>query len=464
MPIVALVGCPNVGKSTLFNRLASTRDALVANRPGLTRDRQYARAEVHGRGVTLVDTGGLMGDEGALSELVSEQANAAIAEADVVALMVDARAGLTGGDEDIAQALRRRGADVLLVVNKVDGVAPEAVLGDFAGLGFGEPLLIAAAHGRGVGGLKDALAQRLKLAGEGEDEAAVDRAAGVPRVAIVGRPNVGKSTLVNRLLGATRQIVSDQPGTTRDAIEATFERRGRRYALIDTAGVRRRGKVSDFVEKFSIAKTLAALDRADVACILVDAQEGLVEQDLHIFSYAAAAGASLILAANKWDGLAADERASAKAGIERRMRFAPWAPVVYLSALRGAGMNRLLECVDAARAATEFEANPAMLTRLLTRATEAHPPPQVGRRPIKLRYARKGGIRPPTIMVHGNRTDAVPDSYVRYLENFYRDALTLVGAPVKIEFRVNANPYAGKRNVLTRRQRLHRRRVIERGR
>ena len=466
MPIVALVGRPNVGKSTLFNRLAGTRDALVANRPGLTRDRQYATARLRGRHVTLVDTGGLMGAAGGeLSELVAEQAYAAIAEADVVALMVDARAGLTGGDEELAQALRRRGANVLLVVNKMDGVAPEAALGDFAALGLGEPLLIAAAHGRGVAALKDALAARLDIGGMAADGAAAEEhGPAVPRVAIVGRPNVGKSTLVNRLLGAPRQIVSAEPGTTRDAVEATFERRGRRYALIDTAGVRRRGKVSDFVEKFSIAKTLAALDRAAVACVLVDAREGLVEQDLHILSHAAAAGASLILAANKWDGLAADERASARAGIERRMRFAPWVPVTFLSGLHGAGVARLLARIDAAHAATGFEATPAALTRLLTEATGAHPPPQVGHRPIKLRYARKGGVRPPTIVVHGNRADALPDSYVRYLENFYRDALALVGAPVRVELRVNPNPYAGKPNVPTRRQRLHRRRVIERRR
>lgn len=461
MPIVALVGRPNVGKSTLFNRLAATRSALVANRPGLTRDRQYARADIGGRGVTLVDTGGLLGAEGALSERVTEQADAAIAEADLVAWLVDARAGLTGGDEEIAAALRRRGANMVLVANKVDGVAPEAVLADFAGLGLGDPLLIAAAHGRGIAALKEALARRLPSAA---DEAAATAHGTSVRVAIVGRPNVGKSTLVNQLLGEARQIVSPQPGTTRDAIEVPFERGGRHYALIDTAGVRRRGRVSDFVEKFSIAKTLAALDHADVACVLVDAAEGLVEQDLHILSYAASAGAGLVLAANKWDGLQAERRAAARAGIERRMRFAPWVPVTYLSALRGTGVNRLLELVDGARAAADFEASPAALTRLLTEATTAHPPPQVGRRPIKLRYARKAGARPPTIVVHGNRADALPDSYVRYLENFYRDALSLVGAPVKIELRVNPNPYAGKRNELTRRQRLHRRRITERRR
>ena len=461
MPIVALVGRPNVGKSTLFNRLAATRSALVANRPGLTRDRQYAWADFGGRGVTLVDTGGLLGAEGTLSERVTEQADAAIAEADLVALLVDARAGLTGGDEEIAAALRRRGANVMLVANKTDGVAPEAARADFVGLGFGDPLLIAAAHGRGIATLKEALARRLPAEADGAPAPAHPASV---RVAIVGRPNVGKSTLVNRLLGTARQIVSAQPGTTRDAIEVPFERRGRHYTLIDTAGVRRRGRVSDFVEKFSVAKTLAALDHAHVACVLVDAQEGLVEQDLHIVSYAASAGASLVLAANKWDGLNAEERAAARAGIERRLRFAPWTPVTHLSALRGSGVNRLLELIDGARAAADFEASPAALTRLLTEATTAHPPPQVGRRPIKLRYARKASARPPTIVVHGNRADALPDSYVRYLENFYRNALSLVGAPVRIELRVNANPYAGKRNELTRRQRLHRRRVIERRR
>lgn len=461
MPIVALVGRPNVGKSTLFNRLAATRDALVANRPGLTRDRQYAVADVSGRRVTLVDTGGLLGTEESLAERVTEQADAAIAEADLIAWLVDARAGLTGGDEEVAAILRRRGANVMLVANKTDGAALEAVRADFVGLGFGDPLPIAAVQGRGIATLKEALLRRLPVEADGAATAAHPESV---RVAIIGRPNVGKSTLVNQLLGEVRQIVSAQPGTTRGAIEVPFERRGRHYTLIDTAGVRRRGRVSDFVEKFSVAKTLAALDRADVACILIDAREGLVEQDLHIFSAACDAGASLVLAVNKWDGLNAGQRAAARAGIERRMRFAPWAPVTHLSALRGTGLHRLFDRIDAARAATEFDANPAALTRLLNEATAAHPPPQVGGRPIKLRHAHKAGRRPPTIVVHGNRADALPDSYVRYLENFYRDALALVGAPVKIERRVAKNPYAGKRNVLTRRQRRHRRRVIERGR
>ena len=460
MPVVALVGRPNVGKSTLFNRLTAARNALVANRPGLTRDRQYGRAEIHGRGVTLVDTGGLLGPAAVMSDLVTAQVDAAVAEADAVLLMVDARTGLTPGDGEIAIDLRRRGANVVLVANKIDGVAAEAAQADFAALGFGVPILVAAVHGRGVGTLKAALAATLQLDAREEDDALGEK--GGPRVAIVGRPNVGKSTLSNRLLGVERQIVSDQPGTTRDAIEAAFERNGRRYALIDTAGVRRRGRVTDFVEKFSVAKTLEALERANVACVLIDAREGLVEQDLHLVSYAASAGASLILAANKWDGLDAAERAAAKAGIERRTRFAPWMPVTFLSALKDTGVKRMLKLIDAVYASRRLAASPAELTRLLEQATAAHAPPNVGHRAIKLRYAHKAGDEPPTIVVHGNRTSALPAAYVRYLENFYREQLGLLGAPVKIELRTGENPYAGKGNALTRRQRLHRRRVIRR--
>ncbi len=461
MTVVALVGRPNVGKSTLFNRLTGTRDALVANRPGLTRDRRYGRADIGGQGVALIDTGGLMGDEGAMSSFVAAQANAAVAEADLVVLLVDARAGRTPSDDEIVDDLRKRGAQVLLVANKIDGVSPETALAEFSALGLGSPLAISASQGRGMAGLRQALAAEV----ERRDAADGDAPEGTgPRVAIVGRPNVGKSTLVNRLLGDERQVVFGEPGTTRDAIDLPFERDGKSYVLIDTAGVRKRGRVSDFIEKFSIVKTLDALERADVAFVLVDAHEGVVEQDLHLMSYATDAGTGLVLVVNKWDGLTASERAAVRSGIDRRLRFAPWVPVVFVSALHGSGVGGLVRKIDEVYAAGALEASANELTQILSRAVEDHPPPSVGGRPIKLRYAHRAGSHPPTIVLHGNRTDALPASYVRYLENVYRDALGLVGMPVRIALKTGDNPYAGKRNELTRRQRMHRKRVIKRDR
>ena len=460
MTVVALVGRPNVGKSTLFNRLTGTRDALVANRPGLTRDRRYGRMDIAGRTVAVVDTGGLKGDEGAMSEVVTAQAHAAIAEAALVVLLVDARDGRTATDEEIVADLRKRGAAMLLVANKIDGVPPEAAIGDFAALGLGAPLMISATQGRGMAGLRDAVAERLP-----DDDLPEDgTAAPGPRVAVVGRPNVGKSTLVNRLLGDERQVVSDEPGTTRDAIEAPFERDGRPYVLIDTAGVRRRGRVSDFVEKFSVVKSLDAMDRADVAFVLVDAREGIVEQDLHLIGYTADAGTGVVLVVNKWDGLSAAERADVRSGLDRRLVFAPWVPVAFVSALHGSGVGSLMRTVDEVYAAGTLETSATALTDILERAVADHPPPSVGGRAIKLRYAHRAGSHPPTIVVHGNRTDALPASYVRYLENVYREALGMVGMPVRIALRTGENPYAGKRNELTRRQRLHRKRVIRRDR
>ena len=461
MTVVALVGRPNVGKSTLFNRLTGTRDALVANRPGLTRDRRYGRMAIGDRSLALIDTGGLLGDEGAMSSAVNAQARAAIAEADLVLLMVDARDGLTATDEEIVSGLRKGGASMMLVANKIDGVSPEAALGDFARLGLGAPLTISATQGRGMAALRGVLTEHLPA--EDAAEQVADELAG-PKVAAVGRPNVGKSTLVNRLLGDERQVVFDEPGTTRDAIDLPFERDGRSYVLIDTAGVRRRGKVSDFVEKFSVVKTLDALDRADVAFVLIDAREGVVEQDLHLVSYAADAGTGVVLVVNKWDGLTAAERTAVRRGLDRRMVFAPWVPIAFVSALHGSGVGGLMHTVDAVYAAGGLDASPSELTEILTRAVADHPPPSVGGRAIKLRYAHRAGSHPPTIILHGNRTKALPASYVRYLENVYREALGLVGMPVRIVPRTGENPYAGKRNELTRRQRLHRKRVIRRGR
>ena len=458
LPQFALVGRPNVGKSTLFNRLTGTRDAIVADVPGLTRDRRYGRAVIEGRPCILVDTGGLLGADD-LADLTGRQAGVAVAEADTVLFMVDARDGLTGGDEEIAGRLRKAGCDVVVVVNKIDGQNPHAAQSEFAGLGFEDVCLISAAHGRGVGALRDRLVSRLPESAEPEPAEP-----GTIRTAVVGRPNVGKSTLINRLLGEERQVVFDRPGTTRDAIEVPFERGGERYLLIDTAGVRRRGRVDAAVEKFSVIKALQAMERAQVAIVMVDGREGLVDQDLHVLQHGANAGAGLVVAVNKWDGMDAGQRKARLRTLERRLEFVPWAPVHTISALRGTGVGRLLNDVTAVYRAGSFEVGTTRLNRILQHLVQMHPPPTVRGRQIKLRYVHKAGDHPPRIIVHGNQTGALPASYVRYLENGFREALNLVGNPVQVEMRTGANPYAGRRNQLTRRQRLRRKRVMRHGR
>ena len=457
-PQFALVGRPNVGKSTLFNRLTGTRDALVADVPGLTRDRRYGRAVIEGRACILIDTGGLLGND-PLAALTGRQAELAFAEADTVLFMVDARDGRTGGDEEIAERLRKAGCDVVVVVNKIDGQNPHTAESEFAGLGFAEVCLISAAHGRGLGRLRDRLAARLPEVAEH-----VEAAGAAIRTAVVGRPNVGKSTLINRLLGEERQVVFDSPGTTRDAIEVPFERGGDRYLLIDTAGVRRRGRIDAAVEKFSVIKALQAMERAHVAIVMIDGREGLVEQDLHVLQHGADAGAGLVVAVNKWDGMGSAERKARRRTLERRLEFVPWAPVHAVSALHGRGVGRLLNDVRVVHRAGAFTVETTRLNRILRNLVEAHPPPAVRGRRIKLRYAHKAGEYPPRIIVHGNQTAALPAAYVRYLENGFREVLNLVGNPVRVEMRTGENPFAGRRNPLTRRQRLRRERVMRHGR
>ena len=457
--VVALVGRPNVGKSTIFNRLCGRRDALVADLPGLTRDRRYGRATLAGRAATLIDTGGLTHEADRVLEQTSDQAMQAIAEADLVVFVADAREGLATGDWDIARDLRKRGKAVVVAVNKIDGV-PAAAVHEFAALGFGDCCPISATHGRGFAEFARMVAERLPEAGaEPEPDGP-----GV-RVAIVGRPNVGKSTLVNRLLGQQRQVVDSEPGTTRDAIDIPFGE----YLLVDTAGVRRRGRVEAgsgmqrAVEKFSIVKTLAALERARVAVVVVDAREGVVEQDLHVLDYAVDRGAGIVLAVNKWDGMDRQDRERARRSVERRLAFGPWIPRRYISARNGHGVKSLLGVVSGVHAAGEFDVPTAELNRILAEATADHPPPMVQGRAVKLRYAHKGGDYPPTVVVHGNRTEALPESYRRYLVNRYREELDLVGVPVRLETRTTRNPYAGRKNELTRRQIKRRRRVIRHG-
>ncbi len=454
--VIALVGRPNVGKSTLFNRLTHRRDALVADAPGLTRDRRYGAAEIGDRACTLIDTGGLF-DETAVGGLMARQAGVAIEEADVVLFMVDARAGLTATDIDIAEQLRKSDRKVVLAINKIDNTALDVAAAEFSRLGFAAQAQISAAHGRGMAALQQVLLDALPNA---VDSPVLDAGPKRMRVAVIGRPNVGKSTLVNRWLGEERQVVFDAPGTTRDAIEIPFDHDVGRFTLIDTAGVRRKGKVEDVVEKFSVVKALDAIESADVAVVVIDASEQLVEQDLHMLGYAIDRGAGLVIAVNKWDGLTSEQRERLKTELDRRLDFAPWAPVHRISALHGTGVRGLLEDVKRVYEAGQFEVSTAFLARVLTEAVEQHAPPSSNGRRIKLRFAHKASGHPPTIVVHGNQTHAVPESYTRYLENRFRSALKLVGMPVRIVYKTGVNPYAGRRNELTPRQKQSRKRMM----
>jgi GTP-binding protein len=446
-----------VGKSTLFNRLTHSRDALVANLPGLTRDRKYGEARLDSRPFIVIDTGGISGGEEGIDTHMAEQSLLAIAEADVVFLLVDARAGLTGGDQDLVRYLRQQGKDFLLVVNKIDGANEDVVLADFYALGVERLYAIAASHGRGV---KPLLEEALAPFEYSEEEVAEDSGGGV-RVAIVGRPNVGKSTLVNRLLGEDRVVVFDQPGTTRDSIYINYEREGRRYTLIDTAGVRRRKNVREVVEKFSIVKTLKAIDDAHVVVLVMDASEGLVEQDLHLLGQTIDAGRGLVIAINKWDGLDSDSRQRIKTELERRLQFIDYAEIHFISALHGTGVGHLYKSINAAYEAATRKLATNQLTRILEDAVRDHEPPMINGRRIKLRYAHAGGQNPPLIIIHGNQTGKVPASYQRYLEKVYRRELKLFGTPVRIEFRTGDNPFAGKRNKLTGRQVARKRRLMQ---
>ena len=419
MATAVLVGRPNVGKSTLFNRLLHSRDALVADLPGLTRDRRYGRWQRPTGGVaTLVDTGGLFGED-AFAGLLQAQVQLALDEADLVLFVVDARDGRLPADEDIAGLLRRKGLPVLLVVNKIDGLDADAVCADFTTLGFEHLLPIAASQGRGMGQLVDVLDDRLPAAQP--LTSAPGDGTGAIKVALIGRPNVGKSTLTNRLLGEERQLVFDGPGTTRDAIDIPVTHNEQSFVLIDTAGVRRKGRTEGVAEKFSVVKSLAAMERAEVVLLVIDAAEGLVEQDLHLLGYAIDAGCGIILCINKVDAMPRGGRDQFTMVLERRLRFAPWIPVRYLSALHGTGVGRLWSLIRRIHSAGRIELGTSLLTRLLEGFVTAHPPPSHQGRQIKLaRFAHKAGDYPPTIVIHGNQTEALPESYRRYLEKGFR--------------------------------------------
>ncbi len=452
-PTLVLVGRPNVGKSTLFNRLTRSRDALVADLPGLTRDRHYGQGRVGDKPFIVVDTGGFepVAKEGILSEM-ARQAREAIAEADVILFMTDGRAGLAPQDKRIALQLRAANAKVVLVVNKTEGMREEVVTAEFHELAMGEPHAISAEHGEGVRQLiEDALAS---FAAEPQEEAAPDH----PRVAIVGRPNVGKSTLVNRLLGEERVIAFDQPGTTRDAIEVELERDGRRYTLIDTAGIRRRGKVFESVEKFSVVKTLQAIERANVVVLVVDAAADVADQDAHIGGYILEAGRALVVAVNKWDAIDSEKRKDVQDDLERKLQFLDFAPFVPISALKGSGIKPLLAAVDTAFAAAMAKLSTPKLTRALQAAVQQQQPPMAGRFRPKMRYAHQGGSNPPIIVIHGTGLDGVKAPYKRYLENTFQKAFKLSGTPLRIELRSAANPFEGRHKPLTEKQDAQRRR------
>ncbi|RWR02996.1 GTP-binding protein Der [[Pantoea] beijingensis] len=489
VPVVALVGRPNVGKSTLFNRLTRTRDALVADFPGLTRDRKYGRAEVEGREFIAIDTGGIDGNEEGVETRMAEQSLLAIEEADVVLFMVDARAGLMPADQAIARHLRSRQKPTFLVANKTDGLDADSAVGDFYSLGLGDIYPIAASHGRGVTSLletallpwmqvvdpqevseedeNEAYWAALAAKERGEDpEAKVEEEddfnpLDLPiKLAIVGRPNVGKSTLTNRILGEDRVVVFDMPGTTRDSIYIPMERDEREYILIDTAGVRKRGKITDTVEKFSVIKTLQAIEDANVVMLVIDAREGISDQDLSLLGFILNSGRSLVIVVNKWDGMTQEARDEVKEMLDFRLGFIDFARIHFISALHGSGVGNLFESVTEAYDCSTRRVNTSMLTRIMTMAEEDHQPPLVRGRRVKLKYAHAGGYNPPIVVIHGNQVKDLPDSYKRYLMNYFRRSLNVMGTPIRIQFKEGENPFAGKRNLLTPNQQRKRKRLM----
>ncbi|HEY0634190.1 MAG TPA: ribosome biogenesis GTPase Der [Gammaproteobacteria bacterium] len=459
-PVIALVGRPNVGKSTLFNCLTRSRDALVADFAGLTRERKYGEGVVGERPYLVIDTGGLTGEDEGITSVMAQQAQLAINEADHVLFLVDGRGGLTSGDQEIATMLRESGKAVTVVVNKTDGVDPELARNEFYVLGLGEPFPIAAVHGRGVTSMMTELLERFPLPEVVEEHAEGGEDENV-KVAIIGRPNVGKSTLVNRLLGEERVVVFDMPGTTRDSIYIPFERDGRAYTLIDTAGVRRKSRVGETIEKFSIVKTLQAISDAHVVIMVLDAREGISEQDAHLLGFAMEAGRAMVIAINKWDGLTHDQKEKVRHDLEIKLPFLSFARIHHISALHGTGVGELFGSVRKAYESAMRKLATPQLTKLLEDMVATHQPPIVKGRRIKLRYAHQGGKNPPLIVIHGNQLDAVPDSYKRYLENGFRKYLRLEGTPIRIEFKGGDNPFAGKRNTLTPRQMHKRKRLVD---
>ncbi|GGC78149.1 ribosome biogenesis GTPase Der [Marinobacter halophilus] len=459
-PVIALVGRPNVGKSTIFNQMTHSRDALVADLPGLTRDRKYGEGHYEGRKFIVIDTGGLTGDEVGLDAEMARHSMQAVDEADIVLFIVDGRAGLTAGDQMIADHLRRTGKKAHLVVNKTDGQDPDIATADFYSLGFESTFQTAAAHNRGIKSMLEVL---LPEPENPEDQDRADKYPGI-RIGVVGRPNVGKSTLVNRMLGEERVVVYDMPGTTRDSIYIPYERHGHQYTLIDTAGVRRRKNVHEVVEKFSIIKTLQAIDDAHVVILVIDARDGLVDQDMHLMGFVLDAGRSLVIAINKWDGMNPEDREKVKEQVARRLDFVDFADKYYISALHGTGVGTMYESVQACYESAMSKWPTNRLTALLQDAIAQHQPPMVHGRRIKLRFAHQGGSNPPVIVVHGNQVDSLPGAYKRYLENTFRKVLKVVGSPIRFEFKSGENPFANKVDRMTPRQKVKKDTDIKKGR
>jgi GTP-binding protein len=435
LPVIALVGRPNVGKSTLFNVLTATRDAIVADVPGLTRDRQYGFGRVGPFPYVVIDTGGLVENPRGIEAQMRAQTERAVEEADRLVLLADARAGLSPQDQFVARELRRSGKPVTLVLNKAEGLDPEIAAADFHALGLGKPFAISASHGQGCEELMEEV-----LAGF-EPQPAVEEGDGAIRIAVIGRPNVGKSTLVNRLLGEERVIASEEPGTTRDSILVPFERDGRAFLLIDTAGVRRRARVEDAVERASVAKTLQAIDEAHVVILVLDAHDTVAEQDASVLGIALERGRALVIAVNKWDGIASEQREEIRRQLTLKLDFVPFAPLHFISARHGSGVGELVASTVRAYEAAMRTLPTKELTRTLEEALTAHQPPLVRGRRIKLRYAHQGGRNPPRIVIHGNQTASVPEAYTRYLANTFRKAYDLFATPVAIVYRTDANPY-----------------------